>query len=211
MKTLAVSGHIKNRNLWLKSKNLKKNTTCLYMPLRTNTWNSANVTTFYLSPITKKNGMKCFIRKAIYTTLLRMSGTNPTITARSSAQSASVRSAVELKELREVKTMKYKKYLPVFKRCGWNVNVSDNEIEIENWSPAGENIVEYLDKNIDIPSQIQNIADNFDADEHAEMWIEHRGKNGVPGSIRMLLNDADAIQEMYNELAHALKFGVVLI
>ena len=43
------------------------------------------------------------------------------------------------------------------------------------------------------------------------MWIEHRGKNGVPGSIRTLINDADAIQEMYNELAHALKFGVVLI
>ena len=54
--------------------------------------------------------------------------------------------------------MKYKKYLPVFKRCGWNVNVSDNEIEIENWSPAGENIVEYLDKTIDIPSQMQNFA-----------------------------------------------------
>ncbi len=107
--------------------------------------------------------------------------------------------------------MKYKKYLPVFKRCGWNVNVSDNEIEIENWSPAGENIVEYLDKNIDIPSQMQSIADNFDADEHAKIWIEHRGKNGVPGSIRTLINDADAIQEMYNELAHALKFGVVLI
>ena len=103
--------------------------------------------------------------------------------------------------------MKYKKYLPVFKRCGWNVNVSDNEIEIENWSPAGENIVECLDKNIDIPSQMQNIADNFDADEHAEIWIEHRGKNGVPGSIRTLINDADAIQEMYNKLAHSLKFG----
>ena len=26
--------------------------------------------------------------------------------------------------------MKYEKYLPVFKRCGWNVNDSDNEIEI---------------------------------------------------------------------------------
>ena len=123
----------------------------------------------------------------------------------------SARSAAVLKELRERKTMKYKKYLPVFKRCGWNVNVSDNEIEIENWSPAGENIVECLDKNIDIPSQMQNIADNFDADQHAEIWIEHRGKNGVRGSLRTLIHDADAIQEIYNELAHALKFGVVLI
>lgn len=31
MKTLAVSGLIKNRNLWQKSRNLKKNTTSLYM------------------------------------------------------------------------------------------------------------------------------------------------------------------------------------
>ncbi len=107
--------------------------------------------------------------------------------------------------------MGHKKYLHVFKHYGWKVNITDKEIEIENWSPAGENLVEYLDKKIDIPSQMQKIADNFDADEHAEMWIEHRGKNGVPGSIRMLLNDADAIQEMYNKIAHALKFGVVLI
>ena len=155
--------------------------------------------------------MKCFIRKAICFTPTLTYGIKPMTFALNSAQSVSARSAVELKELREVKSMKYKKYLPVFKRCGWNVNVSDNEIEIENWSPAGENIVEYLDKNIDIPSQMQSIADNFDADEHAEIWIEHRGKNGVPGSIRTLINDADAIQEMYNELAHALKFGVVLI
>ena len=151
--------------------------------------------------------MRCFIRKAIRTTLLPTFGTNPMISVLNSELSASALSAVELNVLREVKTMKYKKYLPVFKRCGWNVNVSDNEIEIENWSPAGENLVEYLDKNIDIPSQMQNIADNFDADEHAEMWIEHRGKNGVPSSIRVLLNDADAIQEMYNKLAHSLKFG----
>ena len=151
--------------------------------------------------------MKCCIDKAERSMLALTFGIKPMTFALNSEQSVSARSAVELSVLREVEIMKYKKYLPVFKRCGWNVNVSDNEIEIENWSPAGENIVEYLDKTIDIPSQMQNIADNFDADEHAEMWIEHRGKNGVPGSIRVLLNDADAIQEMYNKLAHSLKFG----
>lgn len=151
--------------------------------------------------------MRCCIDKAEHSMLTLTFGIKPMTFALNSEQSVSARSAVELSVLREVEIMKYKKYLPVFKRCGWNVNVSDNEIEIENWSPAGENIVEYLDKTIDIPSQMQNIADNFDADEHAEMWIEHRGKNGVPGSIRVLLNDADAIQEMYNKLAHSLKFG----
>ena len=96
-------GHIKNRNLWLKSKNLKKNTTCLYMPLPTNTWNSANVTTFFTYPIMKKNGMKCFIRKAICFTPTLTFGTNLMTFALNSAQSVFARSAVELKELREVK------------------------------------------------------------------------------------------------------------
>ena len=96
-------GHIKNRNLWLKSKNLKKNTTCLYMPSLTNTWNSANVTTSSTSQTMKKNGMKCFIRKAICFTPTLTFGTNPMTFALNSAQSASARSAVELKELHEVR------------------------------------------------------------------------------------------------------------
>ena len=51
--------------------------------------------------------MKCFIRKAICFTPTLTSGTKPTITARSSAQSAYTLSVVALKELREVKTMKF--------------------------------------------------------------------------------------------------------
>ena len=32
------------------------------------------------------------------------------------------------------------------------------------------------------------------------MWVEHRGENGVPNSIRELIDDADAIQGMLDEL-----------
>ena len=51
-----------------------------------NTWNSANVTTFYSFPIMKKNGMKCCIDKAERSMLTPMSGTKPTTTARSLAR-----------------------------------------------------------------------------------------------------------------------------
>ena len=51
----------------------------------------------------KKNGMKCFIRKAICFTPTLTFGTNPMTFALNSAQSASARSAVELKELHEVR------------------------------------------------------------------------------------------------------------
>ena len=47
-------------------------------------------------------------------------------------------------------------------------------------------------------------ADDFDVDEHVELWIEGRGKNGVPATARELVEDAEAIRDMLNELAVAL-------
>ena len=38
--------------------------------------------------------------------------------------------------------------------------------------------------------------------------IESRGTRGVPSSVRQLIDDADAIQEMLDELAEALRKGV---
>ena len=54
-------------------------------------------------PTTRKNGKKCFIRKAICFTPTLMYGTNPMTFALNSAQSVSARSAAVLKELREVR------------------------------------------------------------------------------------------------------------
>lgn len=53
---------------------------------------------------------------------------------------------------------------------------------------------------------VREYANDFDADEHAEMWIEARGRvNGVSDSIRTLIDDAEAIQKMLDELADALE------
>lgn len=53
--------------------------------------------------------------------------------------------------------------------------------------------------------RFQNCATEFDADEHAEMWIANRNSvRGVPQSIRALINDADAIQKMLDDTAIAL-------
>ncbi len=49
------------------------------------------------------------------------------------------------------------------------------------------------------------MADDFDADEHAEMWIDLRGKRGVPDSIRVLINDADSIKEFLLKVADELE------
>lgn len=81
--------------------------------------------------------------------------------------------------------------------------VDEGGMELEKCSPAGEDFFFYIEGK-DIPAEVAEYAEDFDPDEHAEMWVESRGKGGCPDSIRELIDDAQAIQEMLNELAAAL-------
>ena len=80
-------------------------------------------------------------------------------------------------------------------------------IEFEKYSPAGEDFIFTITGNDEarVAEQVREYAYDFDPDEHAEMWVESRGKRGVPDSIRTLIDDADAIKEMAFELADALR------
>lgn len=76
--------------------------------------------------------------------------------------------------------------------------------ELENFSPAGEDLVISVG-GMTPEGMIKDIieyANNFDPDENIEMWIEarHNGVGGIP-SIRVLVEDADAIERMLEELA----------
>lgn len=80
--------------------------------------------------------------------------------------------------------------------------------ELESSSPAGEDLILTIWHGGGADSFIycfRKYANEFDPDEHAEMWVEHRGENGVPFGIRDLIDDADAIQTMYLDLADALE------
>lgn len=98
------------------------------------------------------------------------------------------------------------KYSEVFEKLDWMYSAiyQNGDIELETWSPAGEDIV--FDVNADnLVYEVRCYANNFDVDDHVLMWAEHRGENGVPNSIRELLDDAESIQDMLNELADALE------
>ena len=41
---------------------------------------------------------------------------------------------------------------------------------------------------------------DFDVDEHAVFWYETHGRSGAPTDLRTLLNDAQAIKNMYGYL-----------
>lgn len=87
----------------------------------------------------------------------------------------------------------------------WHVDICEaGDVMLENWSPAGEDLVFYVEADEEFVTGVKRLAAEFDADEHAEMWVKSRGQNGVPGTIRELLDDAEAIDKMLQDLAAAL-------
>ena len=81
---------------------------------------------------------------------------------------------------------------------GWSVNEDDDYIEIEQYSPAGEDIGETFNYNRPIVEQAKDLYDYFNPDEHAIMWFG-QGK-GEPSGLQELLDDARKIQLMYQDL-----------
>lgn len=86
----------------------------------------------------------------------------------------------------------------------WRVHISETDLEFENWSPAGENII-FCFENGKVDWFLYELADcyeSFDAEEHAAGW--YGAKRGEPKSLRDLLEDADSIDGMLEELVMAL-------
>lgn len=98
-----------------------------------------------------------------------------------------------------------------------NVRISDEPCqhgdgsicwELEWYSPAGEDCIWVIDGDSDelFVEDFKAYAEDFDADEHAEQYIDSRGQNGIPDSIRVLIDDADAIKSKLEEIAEELDF-----
>lgn len=100
----------------------------------------------------------------------------------------------------------------VLEKLDWRlVDITNDDrmayVEIENWSPAGENLCETItvDEWDSFPTAVRKWAQSFNKDEHVELWAGSRGKNGVPFTIRELVEDAEAIQAMFYDLADAIE------
>lgn len=78
------------------------------------------------------------------------------------------------------------------------------DVELETYSPEGEDIIIsliYDGTEEDFIRQFESYAEDFDAEEHAETYINMRGQNGVPESIKDLLEDAEWQKEMLLDVA----------
>lgn len=99
------------------------------------------------------------------------------------------------------------KYIDILEQNDWSISsyTDDGRVDLETYSPLGENFLMCVEVE-NFPESVREYANDFDADEHAEMWIEARGiVFGVPESIRELIDDTEEIQKMLNELADALE------
>lgn len=97
------------------------------------------------------------------------------------------------------------KYRDICEKLGWSyTEESDGYIELEKHSPAGENFAITVEAE-NFVENVKKHAAHFDQEDHIEMWVEARRNNisGVP-SIKELVEDADAIEYMLEELAEAL-------
>ena len=84
-------------------------------------------------------------------------------------------------------------------------------VEIGQSSPAGEDFSMTIDFDEEnqadsFKDSLESYYEDFDIDEHIEMWIEAKrsGTSGVP-STRELVKDAEAIDGMILELSQALQ------
>ncbi len=93
---------------------------------------------------------------------------------------------------------------------GWSFGIDDDGLYLfESYSPAGENLV--IENTCSSPEKALNEIkadvvreyENFDVDEHVDLWAGSRGENGVPSTYRELVEDAFAIEKMLEDLAIA--------
>jgi hypothetical protein len=107
-----------------------------------------------------------------------------------------------------------KKLIEVLEKNDWYI-LSDNPtkqgkeyyIEINHGTPAGEDWWECIWYDGTINGFYNSVVERyniFDVDEEVEVWIESRGKNGVPSSIRLLVEDAEYKEKTLEELGLAL-------
>ncbi len=101
------------------------------------------------------------------------------------------------------------KYIDVLEELDWSVSsyTDDGRVEIESWSPAGEDLCICLEVE-DFPRAAYQYYIDFDIDEHIEMWVmakyhDDDGHMKIP-YVRTLVHDAEQIEDMLKELADEL-------
>lgn len=86
--------------------------------------------------------------------------------------------------------------------------------EIEFYSKYGGDQIETIhfdvcssDKNtlLSFMDGVYDLSNDFDVDNYVELWVDSRGQNGVPATVRELLEDGEDIKETLIDLYEDIK------
>ena len=92
-------------------------------------------------------------------------------------------------------------FVDAVEELDWSCKDAGSNVELENWSPAGEDLIIYVDKGQWVADLFDNY-ENFDTAEHVKLLLDAKahGFRGVPDE-EVLVEDAEEILLMYKELA----------
>lgn len=96
----------------------------------------------------------------------------------------------------------------------YDTNYCDSKTEalIEFWTDtAGQDIpmeFDYDGSSEDFVKQFTERAENYNVDEEVEVYINMRGKNGVPNTVRELLDDCQEAKNTLMEIARKLQEAI---
>lgn len=96
----------------------------------------------------------------------------------------------------------------IAEELGVNIWLSYGTFSVEFWTDtAGQDIC--FDSTTSDPEEFIKefieYADSYDVDEEVDLYIDMRGKNGVPATVRELLDDCQEAKDTLMKIANKLK------
>lgn len=96
----------------------------------------------------------------------------------------------------------------IIEGCSFRVVEEDDDVYISQYTPYGEDwneVIVYDGTDEDFIKGLKERLEGFDVDEEVEVWVDLRGKNGVPSKISELLKDAEWKKEQLENLVNKIQ------
>lgn len=102
--------------------------------------------------------------------------------------------------------MNTKRFQEIAEGLGWSVNIDGTDIELSQYSPAGQDFSFSINKEGDYVQQVYEYYDGYDPSEETMLWVDGsgHGKNGAPYDLIDVLTDMKAVEKMLETLYMAL-------
>lgn len=105
-----------------------------------------------------------------------------------------------------------KRIIDVLDEMGISYEIRDYDALIEFWTDTfGQDIpveIDYDGTVEDLVEKFAKYADDYDVDEQVELFVGMRGKNGVPTTVRELVDDCQEAKDTLMEIAEKMNEAI---